>query len=58
MFYVVSEDIEGTTYSFEPASDDIQEVKNECQELLETLDGGHFDIYDSDTDEFIDYVEW
>lgn len=58
IFYVVGEDIEGSVYDFEPAGKTLKEVKKECQELLESLDGGHFDIFDAETDKFIDDVEW
>ena len=60
-FFVMGEDIEGNYYEFESAGKTLIEVKRECQELLETLDGGHFDIYennDEGKDIFIDDVEW
>ena len=60
MFYVQGEDFDGNYYEFEPASQILTEIKAECQELLESLGGGCFDIMNvtSSEDEYIDSVEW
>ncbi len=60
MFYVMGESCDGEYYEFTPAGKTLEEVKEECQELLETLDGGNFDIYmitDSE-DIYLDTVEY
>ena len=44
MFYVRGESIDGEYYEFIPAGRTLDEIKDECQELLETLDGGFFGI--------------
>lgn len=56
-FYIEGEDFDGNCYSFE-SNGDLQDVIDECEEYLQSLGGGHFDIYDSATDQFVDYVEW
>lgn len=60
MFYVVGEDFDGNVYEFESGCEILGEVRAQCQELLETLDGGHFDIFEiNDEDEnYVDCVEW
>ena len=60
MFFVHGEDIDGNYYEFTPAGKTIEDVRKECQELLETLGGGLFDIFDiSDSEDiFIDSIEW
>lgn len=60
MFYVRGESIDGEYYEFIPAGRTLNEIKDECQELLETLDGGFFGIYNitDDSDSLVDYVDW
>lgn len=60
MFYARGEDYNGNCYEFPSISRTIEEVKKECQELLETLDGGLFDIFVviDGKDVYVDTVEW
>ncbi len=57
MFFIAGEDIDGEIYEFESYAKTLEDCRKECQEYLETLDGGHFDIFDADG-KFIDDVEW
>lgn len=60
MFYVHGEDIDGNYYEFEPAGQTIEAIEKECQELLETLGGGLFDIFNitDSEDVYLSTVEW
>lgn len=60
MFYVMGESIDDEYFEFTPAGKTLEEVRKECQELLETLDGGSFDIYDitDSEDIYLDTVEY
>lgn len=60
MFYVCGESIDGEPYDFVSISRTLNEVHDECRELLETLDGGFFDIYriTKSGKEYIDSIDW
>lgn len=56
----MGESIDDEYFEFTPVGNTLEEVKKECQELLETLDGGSFDIYDitDSEDIYLDTVEY
>jgi hypothetical protein len=60
MYFCTGEDIEGNYYEFAPAGTTLEEIERECQEYIETLGGGAFDIFDvrDSTDIYLGTVEW
>lgn len=57
MYYLKGEDIDGNQYQFTTFARNVEECKQECQEYLETLEGGYFEIF-ADNNEFLDRVDW
>lgn len=56
-WYISGEDIDGNYYDFSSYASDVDAVIAECQELLESLDGGLFMIYDKEG-HFVTRVEY
>ncbi len=56
IFTIEGEDYNGLEYSFDHRAS-LEETIKYCQELLETLDGGHFKIFNS-INELVAEVEW
>lgn len=54
---VAGQDMDGNCYDFISYAPNIEAVEAECQELLETLDGGIFLIYDY-TGHYVTRVEY
>lgn len=57
-FYFVGENVEGEIFCHEPDSPMSQlHAELTAKQILREMGGGHLDVFDSDTDEFIFDVE-